>query len=336
MHLVPTQAIIQHLPSPRTFGEMKQSSVHSISRTFGGNKSEGSEQDVVIGCGNDSPNEDNVKFASTRPFRRLQHVGGQKDCDGSGNYFCWLSCLSTPDDDNQSHLNNSESLYCLDPSVLAASGDLEQAVKKCSDPVSGKSGGIMDEACQNTWHPTVDGVQSYLKADENQSTGGNANIDAKYCYGATAMYMQGFEWEGTTCVAYLFSSWVLSTRGLLILGCIGTILLSILTEVVTSRRRAFLKRSFRSMRTKLMVSTLLYAVQVTMGYAVMLVIMTYSGPLVISVIVGLALGHVITNWEVKSIDDIELGGSTPCCQYEGDKCDDGRPSEASTDNNLSV
>merc|ERR1712156_403900 len=65
----------------------------------------------------------------------------------------------------------------------------------------------------------------------------------------------------------------------------------------------------------------------TLGYVLMLVIMTYSGPLVISAIIGLTIGHLITNWTVKSIEEVELGGSTPCCKYEGDKFDDNNNGE---------
>lgn len=315
VHLVPTHAIIEHLPIPRTFGEMKQSSVHSLSRTFGGSNENKSQKDVVIGCGHDDTSFDNA-MQSSSSYRRLRHVSGQSACEGSGNYFCWLSCLETPDKDNDSHLNKNESLYCIDPSVLSSTGNLTEAVQKCSDPVSGKAGGVMNGACQNYWYPTVEGVKSYLHPNSDDS---NANVDTKYCYGATAMYMQGFEWEGTTCVAYLFTSWVLSTRLAFIFACIGTVLLAMLTEMITSGRRKFLKRSFESMKAKLFMSALLYMVQVTMGYAVMLIIMTYSGPLVISVIVGLVIGHIVTNWNVTSSDEIQLGGSTPCCQYEGDR-----------------
>jgi len=47
--------------------------------------------------------------------------------------------------------------------------------------------------------------------------------------------------------------------------------------------------------------------------------MTYSGPLVISVITGLAIGHVIGNWNVQKNSEIKVEASTPCCQYLEDE-----------------
>jgi putative flippase GtrA len=343
VHLVPSQAIIQEKPIPRTFAEMKKSSVHSISRKFGDDDSL-QESDIVIGCGNDdddvnaSGNNNNSMqgiTSSRRHNRRLQHVGGQEDCDGSSNYFCWLSCLKKPKSDHSAdhHLMKGDSLYCYDPSILDTTGDLELAVKECSDPISGKAGGVMNEACANYWHPTVDGVKSYLESDDQYSQ----SDKKKYCYGATAMYMQGFEWEGTTCVVFLFTSWVISTRFALVVACIGTILLGILTEFITHHRRSMLKK-VEERRKKVLASGALYAGQVTIGYAIMLVVMTYSGPLVISVILGLGLGHIITNWKekkpgdnvdksggnvdnVNKSDDIVIEGITPCCQYLDDDKD---------------
>ncbi len=351
MHLVPPQAIIQQHPVPRTFAEMKKSSVHSISRKFGDDSdstTSNRNRDIAIGCGNDQVDnydddnnydkhnnytmEQQMEGAlSSKRRRRLQHVGGQADCDGSGNYFCWLSCLSAPKNDDKSiddHLEDDESLYCLDPSILDSTGNLTLAVDECSEPFSGRAGGIMNEGCGNYWHKTTEGVQSYLTPEDidDQSS---SNGERKYCYGSTAMYMQGFEWEGTTCVVFLFAPWVISTRAAMVGACIGTILLAILTEIVTRHRRSLLNRITTS-RVKVFASAFLYSIQVTMGYVVMLLIMTYSGPLVLSVILGLSIGHIIINWDTKKGEDIPLEGSTPCCQYDGDESSTNGDSQAGT------
>jgi hypothetical protein len=328
VHLVPSKTIVQHKPFPQTFAEMKKSSIHSTSRKFGKN-SVLQENEIVIGCGNDDTSSDSTMYGINtirRNNRRLQHVGGQEDCEGSSNYFCWLSCLDKPNGDHSidHHVTNGESLYCLDPSVLDTTGDIALAVRSCSDPKSGKAGGVMNEACANYWYPTVDGVETYLQSVEKKTQ----SIENKYCYGATAMYMQGFEWEGTTCIVFLFTSWILSTRFALIGACLGTILLGVLTEMITHHRRSFLKK-IEGTNKKVLASGLLYAGQVTMGYTIMLVVMTYSIPLVLSVIFGLGLGHVLTNWKVKK--DIVIEGSTPCCQYMGDEQHDNDDSTAESD-----
>jgi len=311
VHLVPSNAIVQQKPIPRTFAEMKRSSQHSLSRTFSDNQPSTTEIDISIGCGND--HQPNIHSHSIiRTNRRLQHVTGQNDCIGSSNYFCWMSCLALPEDGQtiEEHFNENESLYCLDESILDNTGNLTLAVEACSDPSTGTAGGVHNAPCHNVWYTTVDGVQTYLNSQDDVSSEGKQ----KYCYGSTAMYMQGFEWEGTTCVAFLFSSWIISSRGALVGACFGVAILSVVLEIIIRRRRSFLKR-IENAKRQIIASALLYAVQVTIGYAVMLVVMTYSGPLVLSVIIGLAVGHAFNNRNVTSCEAITSEGLTPCCQY---------------------
>lgn len=296
---------------------MKKSSVHSMSRKFS-DKQTSQEVDIAIGCGNDyhDSNKNDLSphiITSNYRRRRLQHVGGQDDCEGSSSYFCWLSCVSTPNDGHSvdHHLTSGDSLYCLDESILDSTGNLTLAVEECSDPVTGVAGGIMNEACHNVWYPTTHGVQSYLTPHSNYH---NQTGERKYCYGSTAMYMQGFEWEGTTCVAILFSSWVLSSRGVLIAACFGSALLAILLEFVIRYRRSLLAK-LENNKKRVIASASIYGVQVTIGYAVMLIVMTYSGPLVLSIILGLAVGHSMANWNVTTCEAISAEGGTPCCQF---------------------
>jgi hypothetical protein len=169
----------------------------------------------------------------------------------------------------------------------------------------------MDERCGNYWLPKVDGVQTHV-------TSQSIDFVEKYCYGKTAMYMQGFSWEGTTCLVYLFSSWVISTRLALVCACIGTIVIGIFTEFVVRKRRTMLK-NIDSGRKKLALSAFVYGGQLTIGYVLMLIVMTYSGPLVLSVILGLVAGHVIWNYSDVVVhsdkpSNIVIEGSTPCCQ----------------------
>ncbi len=335
VHLVPPQAIIQYEPKPQTFVDMKKSSIHSMSRKFS-DKQTSQEVDIAIGCGNDDYFHDSNKNNDLSPLittsnykrRRLQHVGGQDDCEGSSNYFCWMSCISTPNDGHSvdHHLTNGDSLYCLDESILDSTGNLTLAVEECSDPVTGVAGGIHKAACHNVWYPTTHGVQSYLTP--HTSINHNTTAETKYCYGSTAMYMQGFEWEGTTCVAILFSSWVLTSRGLLVVACFGSALLGILLEFVIRYRRVLL-RKIESNKNRVIASAGIYGIQVTIGYAVMLIVMTYSGPLVLSIILGLAVGHSMVNWNVTTCEAISAEGGTPCCQFAPDDTIDDNPTVGS-------
>mmetsp|Transcript_473 Transcript_473/g.666 ORF Transcript_473/g.666 Transcript_473/m.666 type:complete len:686 (+) Transcript_473:135-2192(+) len=333
MHLVPAQAIVQDEPAPQTFAEMKQSFVHSTSRKFGDDSTDNAVNNVVIGCGPSSSNDNSPRpednhsgYSVTTSRRRLQHVGGNEDCEGSGNFFCWLSCLEVPNDGRsfEDHFNDGESMYCLDQSILYDTKNLTLAVQSCSDHLD-IAGGVMDEGCSNYWYPTVEGVQSYLQSDSYSGPNG----EKKYCYSSTAMYMQGFQWEGKICLVYLFSSWVISERGFLVLACFGTIALGMVIEYLIGSRGKIVRYYCETRNEKLIVGASLYAIQITLGYSIMLIVMTYSGPLVISVIIGLVLGHVVVNWrrnkgkqgkvenmgdeKIEEGDD-QINGITPCCR----------------------
>lgn len=249
-------------------------------------------------------------------FRNISiyvNTGGPDDCNNDSNAFCWMSCLEIYGNgiNTQAHLQNGEALYCLNPAVLADTNNVTYAVEVCADPLTGIAGGIMDERCGNYWLPKVEGVQSHVEYVHE--------FTPQYCYGQTAMYMQGFSWEGTTCLVYLFSSWVIKSRAALLLSCIGTIVFGIFTEYVIRKRRTVLKHFFDP-RKRLAMSALLYGCQLTLGYMLMLVVMSYSGPLVLSVITGLVSGHIIWNYSdatvknEKNTDVLVFEGSTPCCQ----------------------
>lgn len=110
--------------------------------------------------------------------------------------------------------------------------------------------------------------------------------------------MQGFEWEATTCIVFLFSSWVISTRVALFGACIGTILLGMLVEAIIYQRRTVMSKVYPKGggKKKMILSAILYGAQLTFSYLVMLLVMTYSLPIFMSVVLGLVTGHVVFNW----------------------------------------
>ena len=244
-------------------------------------------------------------------------IGGPEDCSNTDNFLCWLSCLDIPADSDKSvdqHLVGGESLYCLDPSVLATTKDVAKAVEACTNPQTGEAGAIHNPACGNYWYETTADVQTYTIKQEYESD----LLKERYCYGKTSMYMDGFAWEDTTCILYLFPSWVISTRAALIGACFGTILFGMLVEFTIRQRRTILGK-LKKGKTKMAWSALLYGLQLTASYLIMLIIMTYSGPLFMSAIIGLVSGHVVFSWqdvvgENGSGEVPALEGSTPCCQ----------------------
>lgn len=240
---------------------------------------------AAMGCGVEEPlvqGEAGKSHVVLSPRRRLQHVQNANACNNSTNFFCWMQCLDIPSADQaQGYVNEGYSLYCLDPAILASSGNrVSNAAAPC------RVGYVHNANCQGSWQPTAPGVVS---ADVKVDT--DAVIDERFCYGGTSMYMDGFHWLDTACVIYLFPEWVLTTPGALVGASIGTLIAGILLEGVIQQRRQVVKR-FRPGYSRLAVSAAFYGIQLTMGYFLMLVVMTYSGPLFLCVVLGLVGGHI--------------------------------------------
>ena len=250
-----------------------------------------------IGCGSmtTSTAEERAPDQSSLPIsleqdrrrrRRLQMVGSASDCNNSTNFFCWMSCLDIPNvDEAESFVTTGYSLYCLDPSVLSLSGnDVSQAVAECPDNVH-------NAACVGSWQLTVPGVPTTNVLYNKTNSAGNAE---PFCYGGTSMFMDGFHWTDTVCIIYLFPEWVLNTEGKFVAASIGSLVVGMFLEVVILRRRMIMSSMAAGYR-RLAASAMLYALQLTVGYLAMLVVMTYSGPLFMCIILGIVFGHVLFN-----------------------------------------
>jgi Ctr copper transporter family len=298
VHLVPRSAIVdQTAEQPRTFGDMRQAMVlksqSKSTRVFGDDPTNIQSQDISIGCGftvegsmeQDSPNDPRLTM-TIQPRRRLAHVENAGACNNRTNFYCWMSCLDIPNANTaQAYYNENYGLYCLDPAVLAATGQVSKAVEPCNE--AGTTGLAMNTNCLGMWQPQVPNVMSQ-QVIVNAST----STDEPFCYGGTSMYMDGFQWLGSTCAIYLFPSLVLDSAGALVLACFATIAFGILLEWVIQRRRLSVTQCAPGMK-RLAVSAGFYAVQLTMGYAIMLVVMIYSIPLFISVVAGIVGGHIL-------------------------------------------
>lgn len=136
-----------------------------------------------------------------------------------------------------------------------------------------------------------------------------------FCTGpGTAMHMDGFTFVSygeSNCVILLFGSWRVGTSAAFAAAWIGVALLGILTEALTAFRRTSVPRSDllrRRPRARQAVMGLLYSVQVTLGYLLMLVAMTYQVELFIAVLFGLGLGHTILNTSAPVAETVD-----PCC-----------------------
>jgi len=216
------------------------------------------------------------------------------------NFFCWYQCRPIPlAYEAEEYVRDGYSLYCLDPSKL--SGASPHAVADATDPC--KNGYVHNSNCIGSWQRTDADVPGYelpyeVKEEQDQNQNSSAtsastnpvlDYDDVYCSSGTAMYMDGFNWQGSTCVIYLFAAWTLSTPAKFALAAMGSILFGIVLEFVLWQRRSIY--DLPPGKRRLVLSSLVYGVQLSLGYFIMLVIMTYSGPLFLCTVGGMMLGH---------------------------------------------
>jgi hypothetical protein len=146
-----------------------------------------------------------------------------------------------------------------------------------------------------SWQDTDKSVPGYelLYPKEQTNYPFTTTSGDQYCYGGTSMYMDGFHWFSSVCVIFLFPSWVLSSSFKFGIACFGSILFGVSLECVLYNRRTVY--ALPAGNRRLVLSALVYGLQLTMGYFIMLLVMTYSGPIFLSCVSGMIIGHVLFN-----------------------------------------
>lgn len=308
MHLVPETAMIY---GAKTLKDVKQSLSlsHQTKHNYEPSSPSGG---ISLGCG-DAPDsrlpfhqellgagDDAIALPRQRQ-RRLQ-MQDSSMCNNVTNFFCWMTCVDIPKvDQAELYIDAGYSLYCVDETIMASSGDnVTKAHKACVT--------IHNPACTGAWEKTVEGVP----VAEINVTADRDEVDYPYCYGGTTMYMEGFHWTQTsTCVIMFFPSWILNSASKYTAAVIGTIGLATGLEKFIQQRRKTMAY-MESGTQRLIVSAIFYGIQLSIGYLLMLVIMIYSVVLFLAVILGLVIGHVMFNakdaiWSINespNLDDI--------------------------------
>lgn len=212
---------------------------------------------------------------------------------GAGQIECWLSCVDAP----------------------ACSTGTAQ----CIDFATGLQwGGLPNEHC-DTCAPQCPG-------DNTTAPTGMCNTRLE----PTTMFMDGFTLNGggstSPCVALLFRSWSLHTPALLALGFFATVVLGTSIELLASIRRKLQNPGFCNCYNiptsrQRAYSVALYSIQVTFGYLLMLISMTYHFVLFSAVIIGLVIGHILfgTNAPVTAT-------TSACCAHASPSDKDPCPS----------
>ena len=136
------------------------------------------------------------------------------------------------------------------------------------------------------------------------------------------------------CVAFLFSQWVLSTKLKFGFACAGTFLMGIVISALGAARKLIWKAQAASPGSRLVGSlrmvflTLVYMVQMTLAYFLMLLVMTYQAELFIMAVLGLSAGHfmfdIYGQWDWGSGPcegkDLELNAGAAECHKNVDPC----------------
>jgi len=221
------------------------------------------------------------EVGSSNPHAR-RILADDNSCD-VGYIYCWLSCLQAPS-------ACSNTAQCIDQTSGAVwAGDASGHCSTCA--------------------PTCPARNT------TSSRSGYCNTDIP----ATTMFMDGFSLNGggsnAPCVALLFKTWTLHTPALMALGFFATLIMGTSIEALAALRRRLQSPGFCNCHSipppkSRVYCVLLYTVQVTIGYLLMLVSMTYHFVLFSAVIVGLVIGHIV--FGAKSP---VAATTTACCAF---------------------
>ena len=203
--------------------------------------------------------------------------------------WCWARCM----DASAVSCNGNSELVCLDFDT--------------QEPLSG------DNMCMSG-SEIYCGPGCYVASSHNSSANG-------FCVGdGTTMFMSGFVSYATAtsddepeCVKLWFDSWVLDNRSKYVISCVGIFLVSMLMQAVPLLRK-YLKHKVRDARKRNFLTVLLFGIDSTVAYLIMLVTMTYSAELFSMVIAGLTVGFII--FHIHNPDNARWGDA--CCDHNGD------------------
>lgn len=225
----------------------------------------------------------------------------EDECTDPSTSYCWMGCLSLPDDCQQ------ESFMCTNSVGRDCCTDKSQeGTGTCAD---------MDPTC--TWKcaaPTT--AHSHDTTAHSHDTTAHSHDDERFCIPNTGtdMYMDGFQVSGkkdNPCIILFFKPWVLDSQLKFAMGCLGVILLGIGVEGLLCFRRLLQSRKILRVisspirRGGIIV---LFGFNIAFGYLAMLVAMTYSVELFICMVIGLVIGHGIFNTTAPVGETVD-----PCC-----------------------
>lgn len=183
MYLVPENAMIY---GTKTLKEVRSSLSWSLSSKSKMEVEDSGSTAMTLGCANSEPTfdttephswtEDDMDAVPKR--RRMQHQDPSA-CNNVTNFFCWMQCLEIPSANQaEGYVNEGYSLYCLDPAILASSGNrVSEAAAPC------EAGFVHNANCLGSWQPTAPGVP----AATVNVTADATDFEQPFCYSGTTM-----------------------------------------------------------------------------------------------------------------------------------------------------
>mmetsp|Transcript_25463 Transcript_25463/g.55353 ORF Transcript_25463/g.55353 Transcript_25463/m.55353 type:complete len:730 (-) Transcript_25463:789-2978(-) len=281
-----------HGPPNMTFNEYRQ-------QTYGAFKSQQAHTASTAGCS---------------PLRRK--LADEESC-GADEVYCWMSCMKIP-----------SKLTCGKANILCENPQGKIWPDEFINPSTGKPDHCLD--CQlECKGPDPVPPAPPRPPPRPASSQEFCNTDLT----PITMWMTGFQTTakaGTACVAFLFGQWALTSQVKFAFACIGTVLMGVTVAALAFGRRMLLQRR-RALRQPALASmsdiavkdpgpgkagamallALLYGVQMTLAYALMLIAMTYQVELFIMVVVGLVVGYVLFNaWHELDEADRQANSSS--------------------------
>ena len=120
------------------------------------------------------------------------------------------------------------------------------------------------------------------------------------------------------CTTFLFHNAVLDTNAKYAFGWLGACTLAASINAIAYFRGTHVvpKLSCRP-RTRRALDTLLYGVQIAAAYFVMLLTMTYSGPMFAAIVIGFMIGHAVFTEYKEDAEGVCLTDGT-CCNPPDD------------------
>jgi hypothetical protein len=122
-----------------------------------------------------------------------------------------------------------------------------------------------------------------------------------FCSGAGRVMMPGFQFSpNNACVLFLFPGWSLDSPTKYAFGIIGAMALGLLNHPLVLLRNKTQTEALK---------TILYGIQMTLAYFMMLLVMLYEIGIFLGLITGLMGGFALTSY----FGFLSTDSSTPCC-----------------------